>query len=453
MIQPPKKQNNIDIEFFENIIIYNAIMDDIYLSSIIDIVDLSYFKNQDIKIIFELILDFYKKRNIAPNLTELKAHLSNEDQKRSFKNVLLSFKQLDTNYNKEELIANTEQFFKEKAIYNAVLKTANEYSNNDKSVDSSETLSLFENACNISLVEDLGHDYFIDIDKHIKEHVESFSEKISSGYKWLDKKLKGGFLKEGRAMYVFSGVTNSGKSIILGNLATNIFIQNKVVILISLEMPESVYSQRIDSQLTRIPFDALRAESGNLKEQLVNFRDKHPHSKLIIKEYAPKSITVNSIKAYIKKIMAKKKIKPDVIIVDYVNLINSDIPTGKSYEDIKRVAEQLRAISYTFRCPVITATQLNRSAYEELNPGIETTSESMGLAMTADFQASVWSDEKDKELGIIHFGIQKNRFGENFGNIAAKIDYNTLAVDEMEEDETNNVQLNQAQSTLDILSK
>ena len=55
-----------------------------------------------------------------------------------------------------------------------------------------------------------------------------------------------------------------------------------------------------------------------------------------------------------------------------------------SYTDVKSVTEQLRALSYLFNCPVVTATQLGRAAFDKVDPGLEHTSESMGLAMTAD---------------------------------------------------------------------
>jgi hypothetical protein len=88
----------------------------------------------------------------------------------------------------------------------------------------------------------------------------------------------------------------------------------------------------------------------------------------------------------------------------------------------------MRSLSYHFECPVISATQTNRSAYGEANPGLETTSESMGLAHTADAQFSIWSEEGDIELGQIHLGITKNRFGPIGSHTVLEIDYPTLTL-------------------------
>ena len=87
-------------------------------------------------------------------------------------------------------------------------------------------------------------------------------------------------------------------------------------------------------------------------------------------------------------------------------------------------------MSYIFSCPVITATQLNRTGYNEINPGLETVGESYGLAATADCMFSIWQEEEDAELGIIKLGLMKNRFGQNFGSVTLSIDYPTLTLRE-----------------------
>ena len=122
--------------------------------------------------------------------------------------------------------------------------------------------------------------------------------------------------------------------------------------------------------------------------------------------------------------------------------------TGISYTYINAITEQLIALSYFFSCPIVTATQLNRNAFQKNNPGLEDTSESMGLAMTADAQFSIWSDEADKDLGIIHMGCQKNRFGQNFGTEAFRIDYDTLTIETMNDDFTSSDTTGQAESSI-----
>jgi replicative DNA helicase len=441
---------DLDMDLMESIIAYNSMMDESYLSSIIDVANPIFFKNEDIRLTFKLVAEFNEARGAIPTATEIKTHLKNDNERNSFKKVFKSFATLDKKFNKDELLFNTEQFFRERAVYQAIQTTLQDYSDDKSEISSDKTLDLFTKACNISLVDDLGLDYFNDIDKHI-ETLTEVHQYTSTGYDWLNKLLGGGLLSDGRAMYVFSGVTNSGKSIILGNLAANICNQDKTAIVVSLEMSEDIYAKRLSSQMSKIPSRLLKDSTESLREYVEDYKKSNPNGKLFVKEFPPKSIKVSHIRSYIEKLISKKGIKPDVIIVDYVNLILPSTVTGSSYTDVKAVAEQLRALSYLFGCPVVTATQLNRSAFEKVDPGMEHTSESMGLSMTADAQFAIWSDDNDKELGIIHMGCQKNRFGPNFGKEAFRIDYDTLCIETMNEDFTSSENVGSAEGSIEEL--
>lgn len=419
--------SKIDLNFFETVIAYKSLTDESYLSSIIDYIKPVYFKDKDIRTVFLLIRDFFEKRGTTPTLTELKSHLLTEETKESFKTVVKRFTDIDTNFNNEELNENTETFLKEKAVFHTMMDIADNI--NKEAVDTSAILSKFETACNISLTTDKGLDLFNDVDLLI-DNINSETKFIPSKWNWLDDKIGGGFIESGRALYVFTGETNIGKSIFLGNVATNIANQGKNVLLITLEMPELIYAQRLSSSITKIPLSKLKSESTTLKHQLTEHSTANPQAKILIKEFPPSTITIPYLKSYIKKI-SNNGLKFDAIVVDYVNLLHST--TGNnSYERIKHATEQLRALSYQFNCPIITATQLNRSGFSTSDPGMNTISESMGLAMTADVIVSIWQEDTDRELGVIRMGMMKNRHGPAFGNCMLRIDYSTLTITEDE---------------------
>lgn len=419
--------SKLDLDYFETVIAFKSLTDDIYLSSILDNIKPLYFKNKDIKAVFEIILDFYNKRNTKPTLTEIKAYLVTDELKTSFKNVVNQFNGIDKNLNNDELISNTEKFLKEKAVYHTMMETVDDI--NKSSVDTSKILDKFEKACSISLTSDTGLDLYTDIDRVIID-LNTTEKYISTKWKWLDEKIGGGLLEDGRALYLFAGETNIGKSIFLGNVAINLASQGKTVLLISLEMPEMIYAKRLCSSVSKIPLSQLKIESETLKSQIMEYCVENPSAKIIIKEFPPASITVNHLKGFIKK-LTQKGIKIDAIVLDYVNLLLSTVG-DTSYERIKVCTEQLRALSYNFNCPIVSATQLNRDGYEITDPGLKTISESMGLAMTGDVILSIWQEDTDKELGVIKMGFMKNRFGPNYGHCSMRIDYTTLTITEDE---------------------
>jgi len=439
---------DLDLDFFEKVIVYNAIKNDIFLSSIIEFVEPSYFKNKNIANVFSVVTGYYKDRNCTPSITEIKSRLKTPELKKSFIAVVNDFKTLDKDYNQDELIANTQEYLKQRAVYKAVMDTAQDISN-DKT-DSAIILKTFEDACNINLFQDYGLDV-INNAAELAKRLKSTTTFFSTGYKWLDEKIKG-FVTEGKALYVISAATNVGKSIMLTNIACNVARQNKIVFLFTLEMSEEMYGKRIASCLTQLDIGGLHEFTDEMVQSIDEIKKENPEACLYLKEFPTKGATVATIRSYVKRIMSNKKVKPDLIVIDYLNLLKPSVISGQSYGDIKMLTEELRGLTYEFGgVPILTATQLNRNSFNEVNPGIETTSESMGLSMTADVQLSLWANEDDKEAGILHMGLQKNRFGPNFGKTALKINWNNLSVVETEDSVFDNDDLHQAKSILDDL--
>ena len=440
--------DKIDWDFYENVIVYNALMNRDYLASIIDQTEPTYFNNKDVRSVFGVIGNFFHKRNDVPTLTELKTYLVQDEDKQALRRVIESFKELNKKYNRDELYENTEQFLKERAVYTTMLEVADRCAKSD--VDTGEIYEKFNKACGISLSVDKGHDYFEDVDRHIDDLL-TVDNTISTTWDWLDEKIGGGYMEQGRALYIFAGETNIGKSIFLGNTATNIAKQAKTVLLITLEMSELMYSKRLSSDITKIPLRNLGEQTERLRECVSDFKDRH-RSRILIKEFPPNTVSCNQIRSFAERLV-NSGIQIDAIVLDYVNLLRSS-RGNNSYERVKYATEELRALSYIFSCPIITATQLNRSGYNEVNPELDTISESIGLAATADAIFGIWQEEEDAEMGVIKLGLMKNRFGPNFGSVTMNINYDTLTItDDFEQDTVQGTDdINAATSALTFLS-
>jgi len=415
----------LNLDEYENVIVYKSLTDEKYLTSIIDHIKPNYFKDKNIKTIFEVIKTFYVKHNTIPTVTELKTYINSDETRDAFKTVLRNFTNIDKNLNEDELTISTERYIKERAIYNTMLEVAEDVGAGK--IDTAFILDKFEKSCGINLKRDIGLDLFNDIDVVIDD-LTTEHPVIPSGWRWLDNKLDGGFLQNGRALYIFAGETNVGKSIFLGNIANNIAKQGKTVLIVSLEMSELIYAKRLSSNITKIPLRTLKTETVTLKQQIDEIAKGNPNCKILIKEFPPSTVTPHEVQSFIKNIQSKG-IKIDAIVLDYVNLLKSTVGNN-SYERIKYATEQVRAMSYVFSCPIITATQLNRQGFDVKNPGLETISESYGLAATADVIVSIFQDEEDRELGCVKLGMMKNRFGENHGTTIMRLDYHTLTVSE-----------------------
>ena len=458
----PKTGNSFDKNLFERVMLYNCLIDRSYLETVIPYTKPSFFDNEKNRSVFSYLLSYFLEYSKVPNITELKIHLPEIEKRQILKDVINTFEKLDKSYDKDVLLKVTEKFLKEKTVLQTVQKTSVEIQSGN--VDSSQILKDFEKACNINLIENIGFDYLESIDQHC-EDLKKVNKTISTGWKWLDEKLGGGFLQHGKAVYLFFGATNVGKSIFLGNIATNVLAQNKTVLLITLEMSQEIYSKRTSAQLSKIPMNDLVDTIEPLRGSLNTYKTKHSDAKLIIKEFPPKSVTPMQIKGYIQRLV-RKDIKPDLIVLDYLSLISPPINGKNSYESQKEIAEQIRALSYEFECSIVTAVQMNREGYKQKEPDLDTTGESMGISHTVDAQISIWVEDEDFDLGVIHYGIVKNRFGPRGCSSILDIDYPTLSLKDPDEtsksfsppvekipgDIENNDSNNLVKSTLDILS-
>ena len=420
------------MDFFEYIILDNCFKNERFLATIVDIAKVEYFGDANVRKIYKLLKVFYEKRGTLATTDELRVYLEDDHFKLAFKNVQATLNQLGE-YGEDELLENTELFLKERGFALTLEEVVENYNTLDLKNNSLEILDKFDKVCNISLTTELGMDYFNEIEEFI-DSLNSDDTFISTGLPWLDKKLGGGYRELGKALYVFSGATNAGKSIMLGNAATSIVKAGKNVVVISMEMSESIYATRISSQLSRISLKELKTQGATLKEYCDEFLEKNDN-RLMIKEFPNNSIKVAGIRNYLHDLKKRKDFKPDAIIIDYINLLVPRTVTGQSYSDIKGITEEIRALSYEFNCPVISATQLGREAYNQENPGLETTSESIGTAQTADVQIAVYSSEDDRASGILNIGIQKNRYGDNYGTKSLNIDWDTLFVEQFQNDD------------------
>ena len=405
-----------------------------YLGKIVDSCDPEYFQNKDIKIFMTKILEFFKKRLTVPNKEEVKV-MCDDNEIKSVEKVFSVVENMDGGYNPDELMSNTERFFRERGVYNGLVKVTENLSSTNpkvKKFSESQILDIFTKACNLSIIDDIGWNY---IDRMHDFTVEISKPQITipTGYKWLDRMLNGGWLAEGKALYLFQAGTNVGKSILLANLAANAFLAGKNVALATLEMSEIMYTSRIVAKINGLDVNTLKQHTVQIENNTKVLKSQGAGT-LIIKEFPTKATTVSRLSAWLEQV-ERSGIKPDILIVDYLNILHPGREVNNTYEDGKICSEQLRALTYQFKCPCISATQLNRKGMKTENAGLEDGAESIGVAYTADFTATLWSTDEDKLNGIMHMGIQKSRFEKNWGVCNLKIDYPTMTISEMEDEE------------------
>ena len=274
---------------------------------------------------------------------------------------------------------------------------------------------------------DLGFKYFDESQmKNHWDYILNPEAKIKTGWDSIDQYTNGGFLKSGKMLALFMAQAGLGKSVFMSNVAVNFLKQNLGVVVISLEMSQDVYAQRFDAHISNKNINKLAENSNDAISKIKNFYSKYPKANLFLKEYPPRSICTKDIEQYLENLKNNGE-QFDIIVIDYLNLVLPNRKTDSMFKDGLAVSEELRALSYKFNCPVISAVQCNTEGMNSQDIDMQNVSESRGICHTADFICALYQLNEDRENGIINLKIVKNRLGGMVGKHAMfKLDPETL---------------------------
>jgi replicative DNA helicase len=178
-------------------------------------------------------------------------------------------------------------------------------------------------------------------------------------------------------------------------------------------MAEEKIAERIDANLLNVPIQKLAELPKVMFENKINKLSKKTQGKLIIKEYPTASAHVGHFKSLLNELELKRKVKPDIIFIDYLNICASQRYKGSivnSYTYVKAIAEELRGLAVEAGVPIVSATQTTRAGYGSSDVDLTDTSESFGLPATADLMFALISTEELEEQNQIMVKQLKNRY-------------------------------------------
>jgi replicative DNA helicase len=277
--------------------------------------------------------------------------------------------------------------------------------------------------------DDMGAD-FDDPEMHVQD---SSKFKVKSGFETLDHMLGGGW--DIQTLNVLMGMTNAGKSVWMQNLAFKSADLGYNVLYITLEMSERKVMKRLGSMRLKIPindYDKISKDTELIKKKISNLGNLKeggdffkPHvGKIFTKFWAAGTATINDFDNYIQKLQQRRSIKIDLVIVDYITLISSPKGTNDSlYTKGKHLAEGLRAIGSKYKCPVITAVQVAKDAWNASDITLESVPESKAIAESADSFFAIIRTEEMKRQNLYRFKLLKQRDGD-FIRSQIKVDLN-----------------------------
>ena len=333
-----------------------------------------------------------------------------------------------------------ESFTRRKELERAILKSADLLEKGD--YDPVE--KLIKDAVQISLTKDMGTDYFADPAGRINKYFNSGGQ-VSTGWPSLDRLLYGGFSRG--ELNIFSGSSGSGKSLVMMNIALSWLQAGLHGVYITLELSEELCALRTDAMLANMGTKEIRKDisTTELKVKLMAKKSGQYRVKAF-----PAQSNINDIRAYLKELQVQTGIKADFLCVDYLDLlmpVSVKVDPSDQFIKDKYVAEELRNLAQELNVIMVTASQLNRSAVEEIEFDHSHIAGGISKIQTADNVFGIFTSRAMKERGKYQIQCMKSRSSTGVGQ-KIDLEYNIETMRITDEGGTDNNQTKKPMSSI-----
>jgi hypothetical protein len=279
---------------------------------------------------------------------------------------------------------------------------------------------LVKDAVQISLTRDMGTDYFDSPSSRLDKYFSSGGQ-VSTGWPQLDKLLHGGFSRG--ELNIFAGGSGSGKSLVMMNIALNWLQLGLNGVYITLELSEELTGLRTDAMLTnRSTRDIRRDVPG--AELLIKMVGKKS-GKYQIKSL-PAQSNINHVRAFLKEFEISSGQKLDFVMIDYLDLlmpVSAKVSPSDLFVKDKYVSEELRNLAKELGMLMVTASQLNRTAVDEIEFDHSHISGGISKINTADNVFGIFTSRSMRERGQYQLQCMKSRSSTGVGQ-KIELEYN-----------------------------
>ena len=396
----------------DTVILVNLVKNEKYVRKVLPFLKADYFTDGDHKYAFEQIKSYIEKYNNTPTIEAMGVAFDRATEpQRKLLQVIFEYKQEPQEL--QWLVDETEQFCKDKAVFNAVLEGIQiiDGKRQDKSPDALP--EMLTEALQVGFDTNVGHDFIEDADKRF-DFYNRVEGKVPFDLEMFNKITDGGL--SNKTLNIALAGTGVGKSLFMCHMASSCIANGRSVLYITLEMAEERIAERIDANLMDINIGEVKDLSKPMfQDRIQTLKDKY-EGRLIVKEYPTASAHAGHFKALINELKLKRNFHPDIIFVDYLNICTSSRfrpgSSANSYTIIKSIAEELRGLAVELDVPIFSATQTTRGGFDNTDISLTDTSESFGLPATADLMFAIISSEELEGLGQFMIKQLKNRYAD-----------------------------------------
>lgn len=397
-----------------------------FLQIINDVIDPQMFDNPSSQWLVSQILKCYYKYHTTPSLDYLQIEVKKIDNEVLKVSVIDQLKEAYKASNEDQEYVEQEfsNFCRNQQLKKALLISVDLLGKGQYE----DIRILVDKALKAGQDKNLGHEYDKDLETRYREEERGA---VATPWEHLNELLMGG-LGAGDLGIIF-GNPGGGKSWMLVNLGAEAVKRGLNVAHYTLELSADYTGKRYDSLFTGIEFQNLSKNRQTVEDAISKLGGK-----LIIKEFPMGKTTPQSIENHIQKCKDLEFI-PDMIIIDYVDLLSSKRKAADRKEEIDDVYTLIKGMARELKLPVWTVSQVNRAgAKDDVIEG-DKAAGSYNKIMIADFAMSLSRKREDKVKGTGRIHIMKNRFGADGMTYGSTVNTHNGSIminkDEMSEDQ------------------
>ena len=393
---------------FQLQLLNQIVVDREFSSSIMDVIESSYFDNKYFKIILQMTKEYYVKYESTPNFETLDQIVKSEiSQELVAKIVVDTIKQIKNAPLEGTLFVQEKalKFCKQQELQKAMDKAQKIINEGDfESYDKVE--GLVREALQVGERETGITDIFANLDTVLDE---DFRHPIPIGIPGIDKLLKGGLAKG--EIGVILAPTGVGKTTILTKIANTAFNLGYNVLQVFFEDNPKIVQRKHFTLWTGIAPDDLVIHKEEVMSK-INEVHETMKNELILKKLSSDSMTMNQIKNQVRKIIADGT-RIDLILLDYIDCV---LPESTSKDEWKAEGSVMRgfeSMCHELNLVGWTATQGNRSS---ISSDVVTTDQmggSIKKAQVGHVIITIAKSLQQKEMNLATIAITKSRIGKD----------------------------------------
>lgn len=403
----------------EKIILTLMLNDNEFSSKVFPYFKTDYFQDTSHNTVASIFKKYQEQYNALPSIGAMEIELS--EQKHLSQQTYTDTKTLiEKLYNtdivrhakelsKEHILEKTEKYFKQQSCMLAVYKAIDILENKTSNYDNIP--ELLKTAVSVSFDQNIGHDYIRDAQSRFDEYhkVESLLPfKLTA----LNQVTGGGCSY--KSLVVPVAPTGVGKSFFMTDWSSYLIKNGYNVLYITLELSETKIAERIDMNLMDCTLQQLRQMPAMTFNSKIKQIKSNAIGTIKIKEYVAGVFNANHLRHLLKELKLKENFSPNIVFIDYINLMASyrNTDASNSYAQVKAVAEEVRGVAMEQDLIICSPTQTNRSGVNTNDFNLTEISESLGIAMTADFIFGLIQTDDMADNHQMKIKQLKNRWGD-----------------------------------------